>query len=57
MHNIGKINFKKIKFLPRTCHESAERLLSVLNLDARRGGWSRPHSCRFTSGDDPVPTV
>jgi hypothetical protein len=31
--------------------------LLILDLDARRGGWSAPRPDRFTPGKDPVPIV
>jgi hypothetical protein len=44
---------------PITGHQgwSGGVALLILNLDARRGGWSAPRLGRFTPGKDPVPIV
>jgi hypothetical protein len=47
---------------PITGHEgprlgSRGIVLLILNLGARRGGWSAPRPDRFTPGKDPVPIV
>jgi hypothetical protein len=52
----------KGKVHPITSHQGPRGggrgiVLLILDLDARRGGWSAPRPGRFTPGKDPVPIV